>query len=89
MELVEEQAAAGGVGLEPFAVDDKLGDGALADAADKFGGSGRIGVDVDFGVRDAVRIEELLGGAAVAAPFGSVDLNLHGAIVLRRRGCYM
>ena len=89
MEFVEEQTAARGVGLEPLAVDDELGDGALADAADEFGGSGRIGVDVDFGVRNAVDVEELLGGAAVAAPFGSVDLNLHGAIVLRGRGCSM
>ena len=86
MELVEEQAAAGHVGLKPFAVDDELGDGALADAADKFGGSGGIGVDVNFAVWNTVGIEKLLGGAAVAAPFGGVDLNLHGLIVLRGRG---
>ena len=89
MEFVEEQAAAGGVGLEPLAVDDELRDGALAYAADKFVGSGGVGIDIDFAVWNTVGIEKLLGGAAVAAPFGGVDLNLHGAIVLRRRGCYM
>lgn len=89
MELVEEEAAAGGVGLEPLAVDDELGNGALACVVDDFGGGGRIGVDVDFGVLHAVRIEELLGGAAVAAPPGGIDLDLHPVIVLCGRGWYM
>jgi hypothetical protein len=89
VELVEEQAAAGGVGLKPFAVDDQLGDGALADVADDFGGGGGIGVDVDFGIRDAVFLKKLFGGAAVAAPVGCINLDLHPVIVLRGRGCYM
>lgn len=89
MELVEEEATAGGVGLEPLAIDDELGDGALADVADEFGGGGGIGVDVDFGVGDSVGIEKLLGCAAIAAPARSIDLNVHPAIVLRGRGWYM
>lgn len=89
MELVEEQAAAGGVGLEPFAVNDELGDGALADVAEDFGGGSGISVDVDFGVRNTVGIEKLLGGAAVPAPPGGIDLDLHPVIVLRGRGWYM
>jgi hypothetical protein len=89
MEFVEEQAAAGGVGLEPFAIDDELGDGAFAYVAEDFGGGGGVGVDVNFGVWDAVGIEELLGGTAVAAPPRGIDLYRHPDIVLRRRGWYM
>ena len=48
MEFIEEQAAAGGVGLEPFAVDDQLGNGALANVAENFSGGGRICIHVDF-----------------------------------------
>ena len=68
VELVEEQAAARRVGLEPLAVDDQLRNGALADVANDFGRGGRIGVDVDLGVGNAVGVEKLLGSAAVAAP---------------------
>ena len=89
MKFVEKQAAAGGVGLEPFAVDDELGDGALAGVADDFGGGGGIGIDVDFGVRDAVGVEKLFGGATIAAPACGVNLDLHPDIVLPGRGCYM
>ena len=89
VELVEEEAAAGGVGLEPFAVDDELGNGALAYVADDFGGGGGVDVDIDFGVWDTVGIEKLLGGAAVPAPPGGIDLDLHPVIVLRGRGWYM
>ena len=86
LQFVEEQAAARRVGLEPFAVDDELGDGALAGVTDDFGGRGGVGVDIDFGIRNAVGIEKLLGGAAVAAPAGGVNLNLHPVIVLRGHG---
>lgn len=89
VEFVEEEAAAGGIGLEPLAVDDELGDGALAYVADDFGRGGGIGVNVDFGVRNTVGIEELLGGAAVAAPPGGINLDLHPVIVLRGCGWYM
>jgi hypothetical protein len=68
VEFVEEKAAAGGVGLESLTIDDELGDGALAHVTKHFGGCGGIGVDIDLGVADAVRFEELLGGPAVPAP---------------------
>src|SRR5579871_714872 len=88
-ELVDEQAAAGTVGLEPFAVDDELGDGALADVAQDFGFGGGIGVNIDLDVGDAVGLEELLGGAAVAAPRSRVEMNRHNLIVTLARllGC--
>jgi hypothetical protein len=89
MELVEEQAAAGGVGLEPFAVDDQLRDGALADVANDFIGGGGVGVDVDFGVLDTVGVEKLFGCAAISAPVGCINLDLHPVIVLRGQGWYM
>jgi len=87
MEFVEEEAAAGFVGLEPLAVDYQLGDGALADAAEDLSRSGGVTVDVDLGVRDAVLIEELAGLAAIPAPGGTVKLHFHGGI-LRRSGWY-
>ncbi len=89
MKLVKEEPAAGDVRLEPLAIDNELGNGALADLADEFGGSCGILVDIDFGVPDAVGIKELLGGAAVAAPPGRIDLNYHPNIVLRANGCSM
>jgi len=65
-----EEAATGAVGLHPFAIDDELRDGALADVAkDLFGGAGCF-FDVNFGVGNAVLFEEALGFAAVAAPDG-------------------
>jgi hypothetical protein len=68
VELIDEKAPAGGVGLKPLSVDDKLGDGSLADVTKHFGGCGGIGVDIDLGIADAVGIEELLGGPTVPAP---------------------
>jgi hypothetical protein len=68
VELVDEKAAAGGVGLKPLAVDDELRDGSLADVTKHLGGGGGVGVDIDLSEGDAVGIEELLGRAAVAAP---------------------
>ncbi len=79
MELFVEEAAAGTVGLKPFAVDDQLRDGAFADVADEFGRGDRVLVDIDFGVGEVVGVEELLGGAAVSAPGGSVDGDLHSS----------
>ena len=68
VEFVVEEAAAGGVWLKPLAVDDELGDGALADVTEHLGGCGGIGVDIDLGIANAVRIEKLLGCPAVPAP---------------------
>jgi hypothetical protein len=67
-QLINKQAAAGNVGLEPFAIDHQLRDGALADAAQDLGGGGGVGVDIDLSIDNAMLIEKLLGCAAVAAP---------------------
>lgn len=66
--LVVEEATAGTVGLDPFAVDDKLRNGALAYVGkNKVSGAGG-GFDVDLLEGDVVRVEEALCFAAVAAP---------------------
>ena len=65
-----KEALAGAVGLDPFAVDDELGDGTFADVAeDLVGGAGGL-LDVDFLKGDLVLGEEALGFAAIAAPGG-------------------
>jgi hypothetical protein len=77
MQFIEEQATAWLVGLEPLAVDHQLWNGALAHVANDFFRRGRIVVHVDFGVRNPVRLKELLGGAAISAPPGCINLHLH------------
>jgi hypothetical protein len=72
-----EEATAGAVGLDPFAVDDELRDGVLADVGeDFFGGAGGL-LDVDFGEGDAVGFEKALGLATVTAPGGGINQDLH------------
>ena len=68
VEFIKEKASARGVGLKPLSVDDELGDGSLADVTKHFGGCGGIGIDIDLGIANAVRIKKLLGGPAVPAP---------------------
>src|SRR6185437_7476239 len=68
-----EQAFAGAVGLEPFAVNHQLRNGALADFAEHVVSGSRCGFDVDFGVGESVLVEEALGLAAVAAPGRAVE----------------
>src|SRR5947209_20588867 len=70
------------VGLEPFAVDDKLRDGALAGAADDFLGGAGSGFDVDLLVGDLMLVEETLGDAAVGAPEGRVEGDLHAWVLM-------
>ena len=77
MQLIVEQAAARCIGLPPLAVNDHLRDGALAYVPDDLLKGLRIFLDIDFGIRNAVQLEEFLGGAAVAAPFSRVDFDLH------------
>jgi hypothetical protein len=68
--LFVQEALAGLVGLDPFAVDNELRDGTLAYVRlDRVGRTGRA-FDVDFGVWDVVGVEEALGFSAVAAPGG-------------------
>ncbi len=82
MKLVEKQAAARRVGLKPFAVDHHLRDRTPAHVADHLFGGGGVRIHIDFGVRNSVPIEELLGGAAVAAPCRAIDLDLHDGFIL-------
>src|ERR1700761_9322960 len=88
--LVVEEALAGFVGLDPLAVEDELGDGALPYVGlYGVGGSGGV-LDVDLFVGDVVLVEEALGFAAVAAPGGRVDGQIHGFILpcpARWAGC--
>ncbi len=71
--LVVQKTFARAIRLNPFAVNDKLGDGALAGAGHHLvGGSGRV-FDIDFRERDIVLLQEALGSAAVRAPEGGID----------------
>jgi hypothetical protein len=68
MELIEKKAAPRYVGLKPLSIDHELRNGSLADVTKYFCGCGGIGVDIDLGIANAVRIEKLLGCPAVPAP---------------------
>src|SRR5436305_3475565 len=80
-----EKAFSRTVGLEPFAVDDKLRDGALAGATDDFLGGAGSGFDVDLLIGELVLVEEALGDAAVGAPEGRVEGDLHAQYIDARR----
>jgi hypothetical protein len=75
-----EEAFARAVGLDPFAVDDELWDGALAGAFDDFVDGAGGGLDVDFFESDVVFGEEAFGLAAVRAPGGGIDSEFHGLL---------
>ena len=72
---------AGAIGLNPLAVEDKLGNGALAGVGDDFGGGTGCGIDVDLSVGDGMVGEETLGSAAVSTPGGRVDEQFHISIL--------
>jgi hypothetical protein len=75
--LVVQKTFAIAVGLNPFAVNDKLGDGALAGAGHYLvGGAGRV-FNIDFCESDIVLLQEALGGAAVRAPEGGIEQYRH------------
>ena len=63
--------------MDPFAVDDELGDGAFADVAEEFLGGAGGSFDVNLCVGDAVMVEKALCFAAVATPAGRVNEQLH------------
>lgn len=76
--LVEESAARA-VGLYPFSIDDELGYGALADMMENFlRRTGRY-FNIDLCVGDTVLIEKTFCLAAIAAPGGRVEKQLHDA----------
>ena len=79
--LIVEEALAGTIGLDPFAVEDKLGDGALAYVAKHLIGRAGCGLDVDLFVWDGMLGEEALGLSAVAAPVCRVENKLHTSIL--------
>ena len=85
MEFFKQQSAARLVRLKPLTIDDHLRNGALAHVAHHFGGGGRIVVHIDLGVFDAMCVEKLLGGPAVAAPRSGINLHLHAVILTRFR----
>jgi len=71
--LLIEEAFAGLVGLNPFAINHKLGNGTLAGACDYlFGGSWR-GLDVDFPEGYVMLLQKALGDPAVRAPERGID----------------
>jgi hypothetical protein len=80
--LLVEKAAAGMVGLDPFAVDDELRDSALAYVPDQFGGGFGRGFDVNLGVGEVVLFEEALRLAAIAAPRRGIEDDLHRYIMI-------
>lgn len=78
-----QKAFSGAIGLEPFAVDDELRDGALAGAADDFLGGAGSGFDVNLLIGDVVLVEETFGNAAIGAPEGGVESDLHAWVLMR------
>ena len=79
--LFIEKTQAGAVGLHPLAVDDELGDGALADVPNQLGSGSGCSFDVDLGVGEAVSVEEALRLAAIAAPRSGIEDDLHLFII--------
>ena len=75
--FVVEEAIAGFVGLHPLAVDDELRDGSLAGVLDDELGGPWCVLDVDLFEGDVVGGEEALRFAAVTAPGGRVDGEIH------------
>jgi hypothetical protein len=59
--------------LHPFAVDDKLRDGAFASAGDHLVCGARRGLNIDILEWDVITLQEALGYTAVRAPGGGVD----------------
>lgn len=80
--LFVEEAAAGSVGLDPFAVEDELRDRAFAYIGENFIGCAGSGFDVDLVEWDVVLCEEAFGGTAVAAPCRGVNSQFHASILL-------
>jgi len=76
------------IGLNPFAIEDELRDGALAGLGDHFIRGAGGSFDIDLGVRDVVLGEETLRLAAVAAPVSGIHEKLHRDIVAdSQAGC--
>lgn len=79
--LFVEEASAGTIRLDPFAVENELRDGTLAGVRDDLVGGAGCGFDVDVCVWNCVLGEEALGFGAVAAPGDGVDSKCHTSIL--------
>lgn len=68
--LFVQEPFPGTIGLNPFAIDHELGNGALAGTAyDLFSGTGRR-FDVDLGERQIMSLEKAFGLPAIGTPEG-------------------
>jgi hypothetical protein len=76
-QFIVEETFPGAVGLEPFAINQELGDGTFARAADYLVGSAWSGFNVDLLVGNVVSGEETLCSAAVGTPQGRVEGYVH------------
>src|SRR5260370_39285205 len=72
-----EETVAGTVGLDPFSINYKLRDGALARPLDDLIGGSRSGLDVDVRVRKLVPVEKALGLPAIGTPKGGINGDFH------------
>jgi len=72
-----EESFAGKVRLHPPAVDHELRNRAFADVLQEFIGSPRGTFDIDFLKGNVVLFQKILGFAAIAAPKGGIDGQIH------------
>ncbi len=78
--LVEE-AMARAVGLNPFAIEDELGNGPFSHLPDHFLRSPGAGLDIDLGIGDLMLFKEAFGFAAIAAPRSGINQHMHPSII--------
>ena len=81
-----QKALSGFVGLHPLAIDDELRDGALANIAKNLVSGARGVLDINLFVRNLVLSEKTLCFAAIAAPGGGVEGQVH-EFILGESGC--
>ena len=74
--LVQE-ALAGAIRLNPFAINHELRNGPFAGALDDFFSRAGGGFDVDFREREIVTFQEASGFAALRAPEGGVESDVY------------
>jgi hypothetical protein len=78
--LVVEKALAWTVGLDPFTVNDELGDRAQTGVFDYLLSGAGSSFNVDVLERNIVFMQKALGHAAVRTPKGGIDSQFHGFI---------
>ncbi len=88
IQLVVEDAAPWAVGLKPLAIENQLGNGALAHVPQDLVRRAGNSLDVDFGKDDLMRVQVALRLPAIAAPRRGIHENFHAHHSSRRfRGC--